>query len=428
MSRLKIQAHMMCYKAPGWVRALCAACMPVAMHGAQSSSRLRLAMCAILGPQIPDLRCPMQCCTATREDVLPHGADSGDHRPRESNRQKRLRAAVPLGHHVDHGVEEARGNALQGGQVQRRGRKHRKLSTQIPLLRSNAAAAPPGGAQTDGPGRSSALATSVVSKQHDVIQRYMRKAQLVAPTDVQLRCWPTACAGADVVVQVRPCALSTPLGMGPLVNASVPDAHQACKVCQQTDRWHDRPCHPALCASERGKWHGRAILRHRHHDQGSAFASAVTLPSQTHTPSCAQCMGQQEVGGSCMLRTVVDCLMSHACGVQAPTGTGKTLAYLLPMAARVADSMCSDAEGTAVVRGLVVVPTRELAQQTQQAAQPLHSACGIRAAAVHGGADSASQVAELTRGIHILVATPGRCVATVWCMRGLHTSWVSPWG
>ena len=96
--------------------------------------------------------------------------------------------------------------------------------------------------------------------------------------------------------------------------------------------------------------------------------------------------------------------------MQAPTGTGKTLAFLLPMAVRISHGGATTQAGSLVLRGVVLAPTRELAQQIYQAAKPLLPICGIKVAAVHGGADSAKQAQRLAAGVHMLIATPGRSV------------------
>ena len=58
--------------------------------------------------------------------------------------------------------------------------------------------------------------------------------------------------------------------------------------------------------------------------------------------------------------------------------------------------------------GLVLVPTRELAGQVQDALAPLGQPMGVRVLAVYGGASMGRQIAALRRGVDLLVATPGR--------------------
>eukprot|EP00887_Chlorella_sp_A99_P004705 scaffold4.g4705.t1 len=95
----------------------------------------------------------------------------------------------------------------------------------------------------------------------------------------------------------------------------------------------------------------------------------------------------------------------------AEPGSGKTLAYLLPAAARLAARGHGAGTRPAGPLALVLVPTRELAQQVAAAAggRGLRRA-GLRAAAAHGGsAGAAAQAAALAAAApHLLVATPGR--------------------
>jgi superfamily II DNA/RNA helicase len=86
------------------------------------------------------------------------------------------------------------------------------------------------------------------------------------------------------------------------------------------------------------------------------------------------------------------------------TGSGKTLAFGLPMLARL-DRVPSVPKAPL---GLVLVPTRELAQQVADALAPLGQALGIRVATVYGGAPMGRQIDQLRRGVHVVIATPGR--------------------
>ncbi|MCU0301697.1 MAG: DEAD/DEAH box helicase [Candidatus Nanopelagicales bacterium] len=86
------------------------------------------------------------------------------------------------------------------------------------------------------------------------------------------------------------------------------------------------------------------------------------------------------------------------------TGSGKTLAFALPVVARLAEG----AAQPGAPRGLVLVPTRELANQVLDTITPLARAVGLRAVTIFGGVGQAPQVAALRRGVDIVVATPGR--------------------
>lgn len=86
---------------------------------------------------------------------------------------------------------------------------------------------------------------------------------------------------------------------------------------------------------------------------------------------------------------------------QAQTGTGKTLAFGLPLLHRI-----NRAERR--VQALVVVPTRELAVQICESLRPLASSIGISLEPIYGGASMELQLQKLRRGVHIVVGTPGR--------------------
>ncbi len=86
---------------------------------------------------------------------------------------------------------------------------------------------------------------------------------------------------------------------------------------------------------------------------------------------------------------------------EAQTGTGKTLAFLLPMFENI--NPLSDA-----VQGLILTPTRELAIQITEEANKLKQGKDINILAAYGGKDIGSQLKKLNKGIHLIIATPGR--------------------
>ncbi len=86
------------------------------------------------------------------------------------------------------------------------------------------------------------------------------------------------------------------------------------------------------------------------------------------------------------------------------TGSGKTLAFGLPAVIRLAGEPAAPRRP----RGLVLVPTRELATQVRDALEPLGRAMGVRLAVVVGGAPFSKQISQLRRGAELVVATPGR--------------------
>jgi RAD3-like DEAD/DEAH box helicase len=86
------------------------------------------------------------------------------------------------------------------------------------------------------------------------------------------------------------------------------------------------------------------------------------------------------------------------------TGSGKTLAFGLALLARTAGLRAQPKAPLA----LVLVPTRELAQQVADALTPYATAVNLRLATVVGGLSITKQAGELRRGAEVLVATPGR--------------------
>ncbi|WP_326671873.1 DEAD/DEAH box helicase [Streptomyces canus] len=86
------------------------------------------------------------------------------------------------------------------------------------------------------------------------------------------------------------------------------------------------------------------------------------------------------------------------------TGSGKTLAFGLPLLVRTAGQRAEAKQPLA----LILVPTRELAQQVTEALAPYADALRLRMAAVVGGMSIGRQTAALREGAEVVVATPGR--------------------
>ncbi|MET0285713.1 MAG: DEAD/DEAH box helicase [Polyangiales bacterium] len=87
--------------------------------------------------------------------------------------------------------------------------------------------------------------------------------------------------------------------------------------------------------------------------------------------------------------------------VQSRTGTGKTLAFGLPLV----DRLTYEGHG---LQALILAPTRELALQSQRALEQIGKYKGLRTAAVYGGAPMERQVQQLKQGAEIVSGTPGR--------------------
>ena len=93
----------------------------------------------------------------------------------------------------------------------------------------------------------------------------------------------------------------------------------------------------------------------------------------------------------------------------AQTGTGKTAAFSLPLLQRMLRHENSSASPARhPTRALVLLPTRELADQVASQIAQFAQHTQLRSAVVFGGMDMKPQVAELKKGVEILVATPGR--------------------
>lgn len=90
----------------------------------------------------------------------------------------------------------------------------------------------------------------------------------------------------------------------------------------------------------------------------------------------------------------------------AKTGSGKTVAFLLPMFRHVKDQPPRGAQDGPI--GLVMAPTRELAVQIHKECKPYTEALGLRAVCCYGGDPIKDQISDLKRGADIIVCTPGR--------------------
>jgi ATP-dependent RNA helicase DeaD len=90
---------------------------------------------------------------------------------------------------------------------------------------------------------------------------------------------------------------------------------------------------------------------------------------------------------------------------QAATGTGKTAAFALPVLQSLAPGAPGDTPSA-----LVLVPTRELAMQVSEAMYRYGHELGARVAPIYGGQHIGRQLDALRRGVHIVVATPGRAL------------------
>ncbi len=95
----------------------------------------------------------------------------------------------------------------------------------------------------------------------------------------------------------------------------------------------------------------------------------------------------------------------------AQTGTGKTAAFVLPMLHR----LCrlngqSGGQGPRGIQSLILAPTRELAVQIMENIRSYGNGLPVRVAAIFGGVEEEAQIKALRKGVHIVVATPGRLI------------------
>jgi len=123
-------------------------------------------------------------------------------------------------------------------------------------------------------------------------------------------------------------------------------------------------------------------------------ASLARLGYHTPTPIQTKSIPLVMTGGDLLAR--------------AQTGTGKTAAFVLPMIERLRAPDAST--GRLTPRGLVLVPTRELAVQVYQALSAYAAPTRLRVIAIFGGVGMTGQVQALRRGADIVVATPGRLI------------------
>lgn len=92
----------------------------------------------------------------------------------------------------------------------------------------------------------------------------------------------------------------------------------------------------------------------------------------------------------------------------AKTGSGKTIAFLLPLLRHIKDQRPLEAgEGPMAV---IMTPTRELALQIVRECKPFSKVLGITAMCAYGGSPISEQIAELKKGAEIVVCTPGRMI------------------
>lgn len=92
----------------------------------------------------------------------------------------------------------------------------------------------------------------------------------------------------------------------------------------------------------------------------------------------------------------------------AQTGTGKTAAFVIPVIDKLQQIKYKSKNNNSVIRSIVVVPTRELAQQITQVFNRIGKNTKVKALCVYGGVGQDYQINKLIEGMDIVVSTPGR--------------------
>ena len=186
---------------------------------------------------------------------------------------------------------------------------------------------------------------------------------------------------------------------------------------QRPDRpWEDR--RPGMDRARSSADHGRGPDRHRNDEpttdqmewtapQVKAVASTSTGFADLGVPSELTAvlagLGITEPF-PIQAATIPDAMEGRDVLGRGRTGSGKTLGFGLPMLTRLASKRAMG------VRGLVLVPTRELAMQVADVLAPLARATGLDVALVAGGMPYGPQLRAFERGVDVVVATPGRLV------------------
>jgi len=149
---------------------------------------------------------------------------------------------------------------------------------------------------------------------------------------------------------------------------------------------------------------------------GDVYETAQTFESLGVCLELAKTLANQGITTAFPIQamTIADAISGRDVSGKAKTGSGKTLAFGLPLLQRTAALVAAAGErragATSPVRGLVLVPTRELALQVHEVLAPLAKAVDLRSVAVYGGSDIDRQIKALRSGADVVIATPGRLI------------------
>ncbi|WP_459794244.1 DEAD/DEAH box helicase, partial [Arthrobacter sp. AD-310] len=108
------------------------------------------------------------------------------------------------------------------------------------------------------------------------------------------------------------------------------------------------------------------------------------------------------------VKTLPDTLSGRDVLGRGRTGSGKTIAFSIPLVARLAEREAAYFRKPGRPMGLVLAPTRELATQINATIEPLAKAAGLNTTVIYGGISQARQEKALRAGVDIVIACPGR--------------------
>lgn len=106
--------------------------------------------------------------------------------------------------------------------------------------------------------------------------------------------------------------------------------------------------------------------------------------------------------------TLPDALSGRDIAARAQTGTGKTAAFLIAVFSRMAEAPAQKYGPSP--RALIIAPTRELVVQIEAEAKLLGGSAGFRIVSAYGGIDYIKQRDDISRGVDVLIGTPGRLI------------------
>jgi superfamily II DNA/RNA helicase len=133
-------------------------------------------------------------------------------------------------------------------------------------------------------------------------------------------------------------------------------------------------------------------------------STAVTFTGLGVSPGLVAVLDKAGIGSPFPIQTLTipDALAGRDICGKAQTGSGKTLAYGLPLVERTSSA------APRRPHAIVLVPTRELANQVAEALAPFAAARGLWLAPIYGGVSMVRQIGWLRQGLDIVIATPGR--------------------